>query len=42
MRFVRYQIESQTPLTGWILNDKVGFVNGDIFSEFQREETSIS
>jgi 2-keto-4-pentenoate hydratase/2-oxohepta-3-ene-1,7-dioic acid hydratase in catechol pathway len=42
MRFIRYQIDFQAPITGWILNDRVGLVNGDIFSEFQREEASIS
>lgn len=41
MRFIRYQTKSEASRTGWILDDKIGPVNGDIFGEFQRGEATI-
>ncbi len=41
MRFIRYQIKDEEPRNGWILNDLVGEVDGDIFGEFRRREVHI-
>jgi 2-keto-4-pentenoate hydratase/2-oxohepta-3-ene-1,7-dioic acid hydratase in catechol pathway len=38
MRIVRYQIKNEAPRTGWILDNKVGPVEGDIFGEYRRLE----
>ncbi|NOY98866.1 MAG: fumarylacetoacetate hydrolase family protein [Chloroflexi bacterium] len=38
MRFVRYQIEDDAPRFGWLLEDKVGGIEGDLFGEFRRLE----
>lgn len=39
MRIVRYQIKNESPGYGWILEDKVGAIEGDIFGEYRRLET---
>jgi len=36
MRFVRYQTEEKSPRYGWLLEDKIGDVEGDLFGEFRR------
>ncbi len=36
MRFVRYQTEEKSPRYGWILKDKIGDIEGDLFGEFRR------
>jgi len=41
MRFVRYQTETQSPQIGWVYEDKIGSVSGDIFGEFQRGEAHL-
>jgi 2-keto-4-pentenoate hydratase/2-oxohepta-3-ene-1,7-dioic acid hydratase in catechol pathway len=41
MRIVRYQLSDQTPQFGWIMNDKVGSIEGDVFGVFQRQEARI-
>ena len=41
MRVVRYQQGTQPPRLGWVYNDQVGPVEGDIFGEFRRLEASI-
>lgn len=38
MRFVNYQVKDAPPSLGWILDDKIGPVDGDIYGEFQRGE----
>jgi 2-keto-4-pentenoate hydratase/2-oxohepta-3-ene-1,7-dioic acid hydratase in catechol pathway len=38
MRIIRYQFEGDSPRFGWVLEDKAGKIEGDIFSEFQRME----
>ena len=38
MRIVRYQIKNETPHYGWILESKVGSIEGDIFGEYRRLE----
>ena len=41
MRIVRYQKKNETPHYGWILENKVGSIEGDIFGEFHRQEAEI-
>ncbi len=36
MRIVRYQVKNETPRTGWILEDQVGPIEGNIFTEYRR------
>jgi 2-keto-4-pentenoate hydratase/2-oxohepta-3-ene-1,7-dioic acid hydratase in catechol pathway len=38
MRIVRYQIEDREPEYGWLLGDRVGPIQGDLYSTFQRLE----
>ncbi len=41
MRIVRYQIKKETPRYGWILENKVGPIEGDIFGEYCRLEAEV-
>ncbi|MCF6277562.1 MAG: fumarylacetoacetate hydrolase family protein [Anaerolineales bacterium] len=41
MRFVRYQTETQSPRHGWLLNDKIGDIEGDLFGEFRRLDATV-
>ena len=42
MRFVRYQANKGTTVHyGWIYNDLVGEIEGDIFGEFRRLEANL-
>lgn len=41
MRFIRYQTKNTIPRYGWVLEDKVGPVEGDPFGEFRRLEADI-
>ena len=41
MRIVRYQLNNQTPQYGWIMGDKIGSIEGDVFGAFQRDEAKI-
>ena len=42
MRFVRYQVNNQPAVHyGWIYNDLVGEIEGDIFGEFRRLEANF-
>ena len=36
MRFIRYLDEKQTPVFGWVLENKVGRLEGSPFSEYRR------
>lgn len=36
MRFVRYQTEEKSPRYGWLLEKKIGDIEGDLFGEFRR------
>jgi 2-keto-4-pentenoate hydratase/2-oxohepta-3-ene-1,7-dioic acid hydratase in catechol pathway len=40
MRVVRYQSRDAAPKYGWLLDDKVGEIEGDVFSAYQRKEAS--
>ncbi len=41
MRIVRIQIEDSAPKYGWILDDKVGEIEGDPFGRYRRHEAKI-
>jgi 2-keto-4-pentenoate hydratase/2-oxohepta-3-ene-1,7-dioic acid hydratase in catechol pathway len=41
MRIVRYQIKNDRPQYGWILENKVGAIEGDIYGEYRRLETIL-
>jgi 2-keto-4-pentenoate hydratase/2-oxohepta-3-ene-1,7-dioic acid hydratase in catechol pathway len=41
MRLVRYQTSTNGPRYGWVLEDKIGAVEGSIFGEFRRLETEL-
>ncbi|MEA2007862.1 MAG: fumarylacetoacetate hydrolase family protein [Chloroflexota bacterium] len=41
MRLICYQTSDQEKHVGWILDDKVGPIRGDILDEYQREEATI-
>jgi 2-keto-4-pentenoate hydratase/2-oxohepta-3-ene-1,7-dioic acid hydratase in catechol pathway len=41
MRFVRYQTEEKSPRYGWLLDNKIGDIEGDLFGEFRRLDASI-
>ena len=41
MRLIRYQRASDPPSPGWVLEDRVGPVEGSIFTEFRREEAEL-
>lgn len=38
MKIVRYQISEDSPKYGWMLDDKVGEIQGNIFGEYRRRE----
>jgi 2-keto-4-pentenoate hydratase/2-oxohepta-3-ene-1,7-dioic acid hydratase in catechol pathway len=41
MRILRYQIDDGEPLFGWLLDEKVGPIQGNPFEAFQREEAEL-
>ncbi len=41
MRIVRFQKKNETPKYGWILDYKIGLIEGDIFGEYRRLEVEI-
>ncbi|MCA2000390.1 MAG: fumarylacetoacetate hydrolase family protein [Chloroflexi bacterium] len=41
MRIVRYQIGNEAVKYGWMLDDKIGEIQGDIFGEYRRREAKI-
>ena len=42
MRIVRYQAASNSPSFGWILEDRVGKLEGSPFTQFSRAEANLS
>jgi 2-keto-4-pentenoate hydratase/2-oxohepta-3-ene-1,7-dioic acid hydratase in catechol pathway len=38
MRIIRYQIKNEAPKYGWMLEDKVGEIEGNIFDAYKRKE----
>ena len=41
MRIIRYQIDRKVPRFGWLLDNKVGDIDGNIFGKFRRKEATI-
>ena len=41
MRIVRYQYKNEVPTQGWLLEEKVGPISGDIFGEYRRQEATL-
>jgi 2-keto-4-pentenoate hydratase/2-oxohepta-3-ene-1,7-dioic acid hydratase in catechol pathway len=41
MKIVRYQVGNETPRFGWLLDEKVGPIEGDPFGEYRRMEADI-
>lgn len=41
MRIVRFQIKNETPRFGWLLEGKIGLIEGNIFGEYRRLEAGI-
>jgi 2-keto-4-pentenoate hydratase/2-oxohepta-3-ene-1,7-dioic acid hydratase in catechol pathway len=41
MRIVRYQYKTEAPTYGWILENKVGPIIGNIFGEYRRQEALL-
>ena len=38
MRIIRYQIKNEAPKYGWMLEDKIGEIEGNIFGSYKRKE----
>ena len=41
MRIVRYQIKDEAARFGWLLEDKIGEIEGDIFNSYRRSKANI-
>ncbi|MBN1303861.1 MAG: fumarylacetoacetate hydrolase family protein [Anaerolineales bacterium] len=41
MRIIRYQVDRKVPRPGWLLDDKVGDIEGNLFGKFRRKEAEI-
>ena len=41
MRIIRFKSSDKPPQFGWITADKIGPIEGDVFSTFQRQEARI-
>jgi 2-keto-4-pentenoate hydratase/2-oxohepta-3-ene-1,7-dioic acid hydratase in catechol pathway len=41
MRIVRYQIKDEAARFGWLLEDKIGEIEGDIFNSYRRSKVEI-
>ncbi len=41
MRFVRFQVNGDAPRFGWLHEDVIGEIQGDLFGSYRRKKTSI-
>ena len=41
MRFVRFRGKAGAAQFGWVYEDKVGLLEGDLYSEYQRQEADL-
>ncbi len=41
MRIVRYQIKEEAPQYGWLLDDKSGEIDGDLFGRYRRRDANL-
>ncbi len=42
MRIVRYQTKDEVPRYGWLLEDKIGEIEGDLFGTYKRKEATTT
>jgi 2-keto-4-pentenoate hydratase/2-oxohepta-3-ene-1,7-dioic acid hydratase in catechol pathway len=42
MRIVRYQTQEEAPRYGWLLDDQVGIIEGDLFSRYRRRQAKTA
>jgi len=42
MRIVRYRVENEAPKYGWLLDEKVGEIQGSLFGEYRRREANVA
>ena len=42
MRFIRYQNGKDAPRYGWVLEDRVGLLEGSPYQEYRRLEATVS
>jgi 2-keto-4-pentenoate hydratase/2-oxohepta-3-ene-1,7-dioic acid hydratase in catechol pathway len=41
MRIVRYQTSDEAPKYGWLLDEKVGEIQGDLFGQYRRRDAKV-
>jgi 2-keto-4-pentenoate hydratase/2-oxohepta-3-ene-1,7-dioic acid hydratase in catechol pathway len=41
MRIIRYQIKKETPKYGWLLEDQVGEIEGNVFGTYKRKDAQM-
>lgn len=41
MRIVRFQNKNEAPRFGWLLEGKIGLIEGDLFGEYRRQEAAL-
>jgi 2-keto-4-pentenoate hydratase/2-oxohepta-3-ene-1,7-dioic acid hydratase in catechol pathway len=41
MKIIRYQINDEAPKYGWMLDDKIGEIQGNLFGEYRRREAKL-
>jgi 2-keto-4-pentenoate hydratase/2-oxohepta-3-ene-1,7-dioic acid hydratase in catechol pathway len=41
MKIIRYEINGEAPKYGWMLDDKIGEIQGNIFGEYRRREARV-
>lgn len=41
MRIVRFQNKNEVPRFGWLLEGKIGLIEGDLFGEYRRQEAAL-
>ena len=42
MRIVRYNFKDEAPSYGWLLEDKIGAIDGNIYGEYRRQEAELA
>ncbi len=42
MRIVRYKYKEEAPSYGWLLEDKIGAIDGNIYGEYRRQEAELA
>jgi 2-keto-4-pentenoate hydratase/2-oxohepta-3-ene-1,7-dioic acid hydratase in catechol pathway len=41
MKIIRYRINDEAPKYGWMLDDKIGEIQGNLFGEYRRREAKL-